>query len=416
MYEDSKLFTPYKIGPVTLRNRTIRASAFEGMGKDYAPTQELIDYHTAVAEGGIGMTNVAYSAACRSGLSFSTQLWLREEIIPDLRRLTDAIHSKGAKACIQIGHCGNMSHKKICGCRPLGASSGFNLYSPTLVHGMTVKEIDEVVKSFGEAVNIARKGGFDCVEIHAGHGYLISQFLSPYTNKRKDEYGGSLENRMRFMTRVIKEVMKAAGDDMGVVVKTNTRDGFKGGLEVDDCIKVAQRLEELGVHALALSGGFVSRAPMYVMRGSMPMRTLYGYMPWKSLWWLRIGIAMFGKLMIHSEPYKEGFFMEDALKFRKALKLPLILIGGMNSREIIEKALDNGFEFVSMARALVHDPAFVNKLKSGEVTRSGCRQANYCVARIYNKDMQCHENCRLSRGIKAELEHNMKKTAANAAK
>ena len=334
---------------------------------------------------------------------------MKEEYVPEMKVLTDAIHKAGAKACVQLGHCGNMSHKRFCGRRPVGASSGFNLYSPTLVHGLRKDEIDEIVKSFGEAVNTARKAGFDCVEVHAGHGYLISQFLSPYTNHRKDEFGGSLENRMKFMTMVITEVMKAAGDDMGVVVKTNTRDGFKGGLGVEDCIKVAQRLEELGVHALTLSGGFVSKAPMYVMKGKMPMRTLYGYMPWKSLWWLRIGIAFFGKLMIKGEPFKEGFFYEDALKFRKALNLPLVLVGGMNSMQIIDKALDSGFEFVSMARALVYDPAFINKLKDGSVTQSGCRQANYCVARIYNKDMQCHENCKLSSCIKRELDRNMTK-------
>ena len=125
------------------------------------------------------MTTVAYAAVCQSGLSFERQLWMREEIVPELRKLTDAIHKEGAKASIQLGHCGNMSHRRICGCRPLGASSGFNLYSPTFVHGMTLKEIDEVVEAYGKAVELSIKAGFDAVEIHAGHGYLISQFLSP---------------------------------------------------------------------------------------------------------------------------------------------------------------------------------------------------------------------------------------------
>ena len=116
---------------------------------------------------------------------------------------------------------------------------------------------------------MAKKSGFDAVGIHAGHGYLISQFLSPYTNKRKDEFGGSLENRMKFMVMAMKEVMEAAGDDIAVMVKINTRDGFKGGMEVDECIEVAKKLEQLGAHCLVLSGGFVSRAPMYVMRGAM---------------------------------------------------------------------------------------------------------------------------------------------------
>ena len=132
----SELFTPYRIGPLEIRNRTIRSAAFEGMCENNSPSKSLFDYHTAVARGGIGMTTVAYAAVCRSGLSFERQLWMREEIVPELRKLTDAIHAEGAKASIQLGHCGNMSHKRICGCLPYGASSGFNLYSPTFVHGM----------------------------------------------------------------------------------------------------------------------------------------------------------------------------------------------------------------------------------------------------------------------------------------
>ena len=232
---ESKIFTPVTFGPLTLRNRTIRSAAFENMCYDNKPSQDLFNYHTAVAKGGIGMTTIAYAAVNRSGVSFNGQLWMREEIIPDLKKLTDAIHAEGAKASIQLGHCGNMTHRSTCGQMPIGATSGLNLYSPTLVRGMKEQEILDLVKDFGTAVNLARKAGFDCVEIHAGHGYLISQFLSPYTNHRKDRFGGSLDNRMTFMRMVIKEVMAAAGDDMAVVVKTNMYDGFKRGLQLPEC-------------------------------------------------------------------------------------------------------------------------------------------------------------------------------------
>jgi 2,4-dienoyl-CoA reductase-like NADH-dependent reductase (Old Yellow Enzyme family) len=334
---------------------------------------------------------------------------MREEIVPGLKELTDSIHANGAKACIQLGHCGNMSHRRYCGQRPVGASSGFNLYSPTFVHGLRKDEMIQIAKDYGNAVRLAKKSGFDAVEIHAGHGYLISQFLSPYTNHRKDEFGGSLENRMKFMEMAIKECMEAAGNDIAVMVKINTRDGFKGGMEVDECIEVAKKLEQLGVHCLVLSSGFVSRAPMYVMRGAMPMRALAGYMPWKDLWWLRIGVSLFGKLLIKDQPYKEAFFYEDALKFRAAVKMPLALVGGLHSRKTIDMALNSGFEFVEMARPLVHDTDFVNKLRDGIVEESGCRHANYCVARIYNIDMQCHEHCKVAKSIQKELDRNIKR-------
>lgn len=185
-----KLFSPASIGPVTLRNRTIRSAAFEGMGRDNGPTPELKRYHVSVAQGGVGMTTLAYASISRSGLSFKTQLWLRPEITGELRQITDAIHAAGAKASIQIGHCGNMTHRSTAGCMPVGASSGFNLYSPTLVRGLHEDEIRTLVRKFGEAVDTARDAGFDCVEVHAGHGYLLSQFLSPYTNRRRDGFGG----------------------------------------------------------------------------------------------------------------------------------------------------------------------------------------------------------------------------------
>lgn len=396
------LFTTASIGPVTLRNRTIRSAAFEGMGKNNNPTPMLREYHRSVARGGVGMTTLAYAAVCQSGLSFDTQLWLRPEIITSLREITDDIHAAGAKASIQIGHCGNMTHRSTAGCTPVGASTGFNLYSPTWCRALRADEIRKIAADFGDAVRTARDAGFDCVEVHAGHGYLISQFLSPYTNHRRDNFGGSLDNRMRFMRMCMEEVMKAAGSDMGVLVKTNMRDGFKGGLEIDDCLTVARELENLGANALVLSGGFVSKAPMYVMRGEMPIMAMTHYM---KQWWLKYGVRIFGKFMIQSEPFRELYFLDDARLFRKELNLPLVYVGGVVSREGIDRVLDDeGFEFVQMGRALLNDPEFVNKLAAGE-KRNACEHINYCIARMYSREMACHQHLdNLPRGLCREIE------------
>ncbi len=387
---DSPIFTPVTFGPVTLRNRVIRSAAFENMAYGNSPSQDLYDYHVSVARGGVGMTTLAYASVNRSGLSFDGQLWMREEIVPGLKRITDAVHAAGAKCSIQLGHCGNMTHRATCGCMPVGASSGFNLYSPTFVRKMQVKEIDGLVEDFGHAVGLARKAGFDCVEIHAGHGYLISQFLSPYTNHRHDEYGGSLENRMRLMRRVITRVLEAAGDDMGVLVKMNMHDGFRRGMQEAECLEVARELERLGVHALVLSAGFVSKAPMEVMRGSMPLRAMAYYMDMRKFWWLKALVRVFGRIIIPTVPYKEAYFLEDALKFRAAVRMPLIYVGGMVSRQKMEEVLAAGFDGLQMARALVRDTDFVNKLHSGEVDRSPCGHSNYCIGRMYTLEMKCN--------------------------
>ena len=400
---DSKLFTPVRLGPLTLRNRTIRSAAFESMCPGNKPSEQLLEYHRSVAAGGVGMTTVAYAAVTRSGLSFDRQLWMRPEIVPGLRRLTDAVHAEGAAASIQLGHCGNMSHKSICGCLPVGASSGFNLYSPTFVRGLRADELPEMARTYGQAVRLARESGFDAVEIHAGHGYLISQFLSPATNHRKDQFGGSLENRMKFMDMVMEEVMKTAGTDMAVLVKMNMRDGFRGGMELEESLQVAQRLQQSGAHALVLSGGFVRKAPMYVMRGEMPIRTMTHYM---TCWWLKYGVRLVGKWMIPAVPFREAYFLEDALKFRKALDMPLVYVGGLVSREKIDEVLNDGFEAVQMRRALLNEPGFVNRMREEEKARCNCKHSNYCIARMYTIDMACHQRLKeeLPPCIRKEIE------------
>ncbi|MBR4755565.1 MAG: NADH:flavin oxidoreductase, partial [Bacteroidales bacterium] len=303
------------------------------------------------------------------------------------------------------GHCGNMTHRSTCGCMPMGASGGFNLYSPTFVRKIREDEIDSLVEDFGHSVDLARQAGFDCVEIHAGHGYLISQFLSPYTNHRHDRFGGSLENRMRFMKMVIGRVMEAAGDDMGVIVKMNMHDGFRRGMQREECLEVARELERLGVHAIVLSAGFVSKAPMEVMRGAMPLRTMAHYMdPWK-FWWLKALVRIFGRIIIPTVPYKDAYFLEDAMEFRKVVSLPLIYVGGMVSRSSIEKVLGAGFAAVQMARALIHDTDFVNKLGRGEVECSGCRHSNYCIGRMYTLEMKCnHCTSELPSALRKEID------------
>jgi 2,4-dienoyl-CoA reductase-like NADH-dependent reductase (Old Yellow Enzyme family) len=384
----SVLFTPLRLGPVTLRNRTLRAAAFEGMAPNHRPSADLIEYHRAVAAGGIGMTTVAYAAVEQSGLSFAHQLWLRPAVVPALRVLTDAVHAQGAAASIQIGHCGNMAKPSVAGGRPLAPSARFNLYGPTFPRAMDATDLARVTESFGQAVDLARDAGFDAVEVHAGHGYLISQFLSPYTNRRRDAYGGPLPNRLRFLREVLARVKRAARDDVAVVVKTNLYDGFPGGVDLPEGIEVARALEQEGADALVLSGGFVSRTPMVVMRGSMPTKVMARLMDSAVL---RAGVSLFGQRLIRPLPYEENYFLKDALEVRAAVKMPLVYVGGAVSRAGIDAVLGHGFEAVAMARALLREPGFVNRLAAEEGPRSPCDHCNYCAARIYTTSMACHQ-------------------------
>ena len=391
---NSKLFTPYQLGPITLRNRIVRSAAFENMCRGNRPTQQLQDYHVSVARGGVGMTTVAYCAVDLSGVSFDGQLYVHDEIIPDLKKLTDAIHAQGAKASIQMGHCGNMTHFYTCHCMPVSASNGFNLYSPTIHRRLKVSEIKTLVKKFGESVDFARKAGFDCVEIHAGHAYLISQFISPRTNHRRDEYGGCFENRVRFMNEVLEEVMAHAGNDMAIVVKTNMWDDCWRGSDIEEGIKIAKEIAKHKVHGIVLSGGTVSRSPMTILGGAMPNKTLAHYMDMKSFWWLKAALNIPGvaPIMMPTSPFKELYFMEKAKRFQQEITdVPLIYVGGVQSGDNCQQIMDEGFELFQIAHVLIKDPDFVKHVHENPHYHAGCGRSNYCVGRMYTIDMKCHE-------------------------
>jgi len=387
--KNNGLFNPGSIGPLKLRNRTIRSAGFEGMCPGGLPSESLINYHCSVAAGGIGMTTVAYVSVANGGRTFSHQAWMRPEAVPHFRKLTDAVHREGAAVSLQLGHAGNMADRKVSGERAVSPSGRLCLFGLTLPKKMTEPDIEEMARAHGRAVALAREAGFDAVEIHAGHGYLISQFLSPYTNRRGDNFGGSLENRARFLRMVMAEAKKAAGKNIAVLVKTNLDDGFSGGMGRDEGIAVAKILEEEGADALVLSGGFVSKTPFYMMRGLTPHRELISY---QSDPLIKLGMMAFSRVMIKDYPYTEAYFLEDALKVRKAVKLPLVYVGGLVSRKKIDEVIAQGFDFVALARALVADPGFVNAIRKDPSHVSKCLRCgpcNSCVATMYMGEMRC---------------------------
>ncbi len=383
----SKFFTEGKLGPLLLRNRSIRAAAFEGMGDGHTVTEALINYHTGVAKGGVGMTTVAYASISKSGLAFPHQLWLRDEIVGDLKKLTATVHAEGAAISVQIGHCGNMANGALTGVRPIAPSTGINWYGPTFPRGMNREDIEIVKNDFKNAVRIAAESGFDAVEVHAGHGYLISQFLSPFTNKRKDNYGGSFENRKRFMVEMLSAVREVLPAHMALIVKMNCWDGFESGITKEEGIKTAQEIAQCGADAIVVSGGFVSRAPMFVMRGKMPINIMAHFIRQS---WKKIFVKLVGKQLVPSVRFTEGFFMEEAEKIQQKINIPVILVGGMNSMKTIKTAMERGFEWIAIARALIENPNFVNDLQNEVIEKSGCTICNYCVAKIYSDSMTCH--------------------------
>jgi 2,4-dienoyl-CoA reductase-like NADH-dependent reductase (Old Yellow Enzyme family) len=380
----AKAFSPARLSGLELRNRFIKAGAYEGMCPGGIPSAALVEHHRAVARGGVGMTTVAYCAVSPDGRTFEQQMHMREEVAVELAKITEACHAEGARVALQLGHCGFFSRNtSISGGRPRGPSFALNLYGALIgmpfARAMSEEEIRQTVDEFGEAAARAVAAGFDAIELHMGHGYLLSQFISPTVNRRKDRYGGSLENRVRFPVEVVRRVRERVPPGFPILCKTNLRDGFRGGLELEESIEVARTLEREGVDALVLSGGYTSKSAFYLFRGKVPRKEMIEVEHNKLM---KVALWAFGPIVMRSGPFEELYFLEDARQVRAAVKLPLCLLGGVVSLDGVETAMREGFDFVVMARALVHDPDFVRKLERGEVTRSRCDACNKCVAEM----------------------------------
>lgn len=373
--------SPFRLNGLQLRNRVIKSATFEGMTPGAMVSEGLIRHHREIAAGGVGMTTVAYCSVAADGRTFRDQLYMRPEIVPDLRRLTDAIHKEGAAASIQLGHCGSFcANDDLQRRRPMGPSRGFNalgaLKGRPIADAMTVAEIEQVVEEFGQAAVLAREAGFDAVELHLGHGYLLSQFLCPATNKRKDAFGGSAEGRARFPLQVAERVRQVLPTNFPVLAKVNLRDGFPGGLEIEGSVQLAGWLEERGVDALVLTGGFVSRDAFFLFRGERPLREMIAVEKHPMQ---KVALALFGPSVIRAYPFEPLYFLPLARQVRSAVKMPLVLLGGIKSVEDLEKAMQEGFELAAMARALIHDPGLIAKYAAGTARESGCTPCNKCV-------------------------------------
>jgi 2,4-dienoyl-CoA reductase-like NADH-dependent reductase (Old Yellow Enzyme family) len=374
-------FDPFTLGPLRLRNRIIKAATFEGRMPRGSVTEELVDFHRQVARGGAAMTTVAYCAVSEGGRVQRNTMVMRVEIVPHLARLTDAVHEEGAAVAAQLGHAGLVANTRSNGIPTLAPSTRFSAPAMALVRGATPAQLDEVVDDFGRAAKVAVSAGFDALELHLGHAYLVSSFFSPNLNKRSDEYGGSIENRTRLARRVIDSVRAAVGTQVAVTAKFNMSDGVAKGLWLDDSLPIAQLLEADGqLDALELTAGSSYQNGMYYFRGDVPMDEFIAAQP-RFVGW---GLKFFGHRIFPSYPFEEAFLLPMARQFREALSMPLILLGGVNRLDTIEGALAEGFDAVAMARALLREPDLPNRMREQHRAEGLCIHCNKCLPTIYS--------------------------------
>jgi 2,4-dienoyl-CoA reductase-like NADH-dependent reductase (Old Yellow Enzyme family) len=375
----AELFEGSELGPIRLKNRFLKAATFEGRARRGVVSDELIEFHRVMAAGGIAMTTVAYLAVSSDGRTDRHCILLSEDSLPGLARLTKAVHDEGALVSAQIGHAGPVANARSNNAPSLAPSSGFSAMGARL-HEVTTAQLDRIVNDYAASSALAKEAGFDCIEIHMGHNYLISSFLSPKLNRRKDEYGGSLENRARLARRVARAVREAVGPDIAVIAKLNLDDGVPGGFGVSEAAEVASWLETDGaINALELTGGSSLANPMYLFRGDAPREEFAKTLPQP----LRLGFKVVGKHFMPSYPFEEAYFIDQARVVLNQVSLPVILLGGITKPATAQSALNEGFSFFALGRPLLMEPSIVRRWERGDEAPSACTHCNKCMPTIY---------------------------------
>jgi 2,4-dienoyl-CoA reductase-like NADH-dependent reductase (Old Yellow Enzyme family) len=343
---DRAMFQPVALGQLTIDNRFVRSATWEGMAtEDGSVTEKLTRTLVRLAKGGMGLVVTGHAYVLKQGQAGPWKLGVHHPSMkPGLTGLTAAVHEAGGKIAAQLAHAGKLANVELSGAEALGPSDGEGF------RAMTGAEIDSTVEAFARAAHLCRESGFDAVQIHAAHGYLLSQFLSPYYNKRSDAHGGSLENRARFLLAVVRRVRLAVGPEYPVLCKMNSDDFLPGGFTVDEAVTVAGMLKDVGLDCLEISGGTGDSGRL------MPVRP--------------------GRI---KSPGAEGYFKEAAGRIKAAVDLPLILVGGIRSFEVARKLVADGVcDAVSLSRPLIREPELVNRWKSGDLRPSACVSDNLC--------------------------------------
>lgn len=383
-----RAFSPATLGKnLALRNRVIKAATFEGKTPDGMPGDALHQFHREICDGGVGMTTIGYCTTEADGRISDQMMYMDDYAREPLSKMITDLKTTGARVSGQMTHCGNFSQNtKLQRLKRVqGPTSQPNLAG--VIAGkywsdaMSVKDIDYLVDTYYNAALYMKEVGFDAAEIHFSHGYGLSQFISPKTNTRKDEYGGSLDNRMRLPLRVLDAVRKAVGDDFPILGKMGLTDGVKGGLQEDEAVRVAELLDQGGVDALITSGGTSSFNVMHMFRGDSVAPGMIETMPnafFKGLF------SLIGKSMWPSLPYEELYFLDGHKRVRDAVKnAQMIYIGGCHEMHSLETVMKEGVDFVQLGRPLIRNPNYVNEaIVKQKKFHSGCTHCNQCIPTI----------------------------------
>jgi len=366
---------------MSLKNRVVKSATLENMATaEGMPTDATKRFYERLARGGTGLIITGYAYVNKTGQSYPLQNGIYDDaVIPEWRAITDRVHEHGARIAMQIAHGGRQTKAKALGGRQAVAPSAV----PEFVYftrpkALTEPEIWQLVQDFADAAARVKAAGFDAVQIHGAHGYLISSFLSAVTNRRHDDWGGNAEKRLRFAQEVYKSVRQAVGPDFPVLMKLNIKDFVPGGLSPRESFTAAERLAESGLDALEISGG-INEVILQMCRGDSPAEIFGRDRSYWAQLYLRSVLAMEKRWA----RFREAYFLTFAEKLKPRLTIPLILVGGIRRLETAERIVRDGkADFISMARPLIREPGLPNRWLEGSAEAAQCVSCNRCLGEI----------------------------------
>ncbi|RLB87924.1 MAG: NADH:flavin oxidoreductase, partial [Deltaproteobacteria bacterium] len=354
----SRLFEATRINGMEIKNRFVRSATYEAMaGLDGTAKDSLLNCMEQLAKGEVGLVITGHAHVTLEGQAGPRQMGIySDEMIDGLKKVALAVQENGGVVAVQLAHAGMRGIGKEAHA-PMGPSDVIEA-GVKKASAMTVEDIKRTVQAFGDAAQRAVSAGFDAVEIHAAHGYLLSQFLSPYYNQRKDDYGGSLENRARLLVEVFQEIRQRVGNAFPLMVKINSEDFLEGGFTVEEMIAVAKMLEDLGMDAIEMSGGTFESGKLIPSRGGTSK----------------------------SED-REVYYREAAQAYKRKIKIPLILVGGFLSYSLAEEVVTSGTaDYVALARPLIREPRLVERWAAGDLEKASCISCNRCFLTLGMED------------------------------
>jgi 2,4-dienoyl-CoA reductase-like NADH-dependent reductase (Old Yellow Enzyme family) len=380
----TKLFEPQQIKSLHLKNRLVRSATAEVMATDDGKiTDKLTSFYRTLAKGGVGLIITGYAYVQKNGHCGKNQIGIYDDsCIPGLTKLAEAVHKEDGKIALQIAHAGRQTTPALIeGQTPLAPSdfAADPLFN-SVPRAMTIDEIHETIDAFGEAAGRCKKAGFDAVQLHATHGYLLAQFLSPFTNLRNDEWGGTTEKRLRFVLEVIKKIKTVVGPDYPVMIKISVEEGVPNGITIDEACKVARALAQNGIDAIEMSGGIIADTTFMMCRGDVPIDQLTDGLPSEMK-----SQAAAGLLSIRDQvKFEEAYWAKYAVKIKEAIgSVPLMLVGGMKYPQTMDNLVsEKKVDFISMCRALIREPGLPAGMAAGKKSPVRCAYCNRCLAAI----------------------------------